>query len=110
MSKLELGKPIQGQRVKYIDVEPQLILDLLKVPPEGKRIDDQLIVMDGDYIPEDAEVSMWCHGDFANVRLVVKSEEFPVLGEGAKMMRMDVVYIQTQIRVEPKGMLDVCYV
>lgn len=96
MSKLALSKPVDFRRVKYVDVDPEMILELLKVPLEGIQVGDQFLTVE-EGIPEDGRVQNCYQSNNSMIRFVVESAEFPKMAIGEAMTKFCPVYTQTPI-------------
>lgn len=75
-------------RVKFLEIDPDLILSLVSVPIEGRRMGDQLIKPVGESIPCDASVVRCGISECGNVLLTILSNKFEEVIEGAIVPRL----------------------
>lgn len=71
------------QRVKRLDVSPEMIIDLLKIDEGGTVIGGRLIRFVADDIPSTATAHRAGITADGLVRLIVEDESFEVVAEGA---------------------------
>ena len=81
----------------YRDVTPELVLDLLKIPPEGSRIGDCLVKVLEDPIPMDSQVLRCELTDRSDIRLVLKSETCDAVTEGQALRQLKPLYSRTLV-------------
>ena len=74
-------------RRKFVDVTPELILELLKVSPAGGRFGDVIVRAVDDPVPLDARAVRCGITEDGDVRLVIESDEFPEVGYVLKRLR-----------------------
>lgn len=74
--------------VKCVEITPELIVELLKVPQEGISIAGRILRAVQDAIPEAARGLRAGITETGNVLIVIESEEFPAVREGFQMGRL----------------------
>lgn len=79
----------QSRRLVRIEVSPELLLDLLKVPPEGTVVDGRLLTVSKNAIPTTATVHNCSVDECGVINLVISDESFDELAS------TDVVPVRT---------------
>lgn len=90
----ELLPKVRKRRLARVSVSPELLLDLLKVPPEGIRIDGTLIKSCGDVLPWSATALRAAIDHYGNVSLLVEDDSFEEVYEGNLMPELRLSYSQ----------------
>ena len=91
MGKLALVE-LRDVKHAFVDVSPELLLDLLTVGSEGERVGDELIRATHDPIPEDATAVRCGITASGNIRLVMTSETFDDTPDGCAMRQLTPTY------------------
>lgn len=76
---------IRTSRLRLIEIAADLVLDMLKIPEQGTVVDGQLIKVESNPIPMDAEV-VGCEvllDQTRSIRLLIESSKFELLSAGA---------------------------
>jgi len=73
---------LRNMRVKVITVTPELVLDLLWVPPGGTVIDGRKLTVTGDAIPDGAKVRRAMMNKRGDIVLMIEHETFPEVPKG----------------------------
>ena len=76
------------QRRKSVRLSTELIISLLKVPPEGLVIGERRVFPDNDPIPFDAKVMAVRITNRGYVELDIESEEFPETHHGDQLIHL----------------------
>ncbi len=81
-----------------IDVTPELLLDLLRIPPEGIRIGSYILMedQDEDGIPEDAKALRCGLTENGNIRLLLESCSFASIPEGCPIPQLTPSYYKKE--------------
>lgn len=82
MTLLDAITPKPERRLRRLVVSPELILDLLHVPPEGTVIDGKHIVCVRDPIPRTAKPAKVGFDDRGDLTLWIEDESFTPIMEG----------------------------
>ena len=88
---------VRSRRQKLIRLSPDVILDLLKVPPEGVLVDGMRIHSVGESVPRMARALRAGLDEFGNIVLVVEDDSFDNLVEGVRIPYMDLRYGETKL-------------
>lgn len=94
MSKAALVStlPTHECRQAFVDVAPELLLALLKLPLGGERVGDMLIQFDGLEIPADAKVVRCDVKDSRTIRLTMESKELPPVASRCFIPELEIAY------------------
>lgn len=84
-------------RVAYVDISPELLLQLMSVPKEGLNVDYRLIRCERDRIPDDAKALRCGITENGNVRLQFESSELPEVHEGEQLPQYEPVYTAIEV-------------
>lgn len=82
----------QGSRVQYLEIAPELLLSLLKIPPKGVVINQTLVTVEKDAIPPTARALRAGINECGNVILVIEDESFPLVYPGYVMKQICPLY------------------
>ena len=80
-----------------IEIAPEMILELLRVPVGGVRVGSEVIRSVGEAIPNSARVLRAGISDQGNVLLVVEDESFIALGKSCRLPAMNLMYQSSEL-------------
>ena len=78
--------------IRSVEVSPDLLLELLKIPVEGVRINNHHLTVTKDAIPHDAKVARCFLTNADNVCFVIYSDSFDAINEGGEVPRIQPMY------------------
>ncbi len=84
-------------KIKFIDITPEFLLELLRVGPEGTFIDDYHIVFTKDVIPKTANPLRCGITQNGDIRLLIEDESFDPVYEGNPCPQLCFQYLITSI-------------
>lgn len=96
------------RKQKLIEIAPEMILELLRVPVGGIQVGSEVIRSVGDEIPASARVLRAGISEQGDVLLVVEDESFDALGKECRIPRMNLKWSAEKIRRGPVGAAGVC--
>lgn len=80
------------RRLMFLEVDPDFIIDLLKLPPDGQSVGNTWVKVVSDPIPDDARVSRCGISERGLVRIMIASDEFKEVPDGAVVPQLSPMY------------------
>jgi len=93
MGQEVLGRP-NGIRCVRIEITPEMVLALLKIPETGLVVNGMELKFGGSPIPDSAKALRAGINEYGNIQLLVEDDSFGLVGEGCVIPRLDPIYYQ----------------
>jgi hypothetical protein len=106
MTLLDAITPKPERRLRRLVVSPELILDLLHVPPEGTVIDGVRIKCVQNCVPRTAKPVKAGITDDGEIALVIEDESFGLLADGWAIPQITPWFETKQLREIIPGVYD----
>lgn len=81
-----------GRKLRIVDISPEFLLDLVKIPPQGEVRGDFFVACNEQPIPEDATALRCGINTYGGISMVIESDSFDIVEESKLIPKTQPMY------------------